>query len=48
MLVGGSYFIGRAWHAARMRTLHIDLPIALGLIVAYIGSLVGWAMEIPG
>ncbi len=48
MLVGGSYFIGRAWHAARMRTLHIDLPIALGLIVAYIGSLAGWAMEIHG
>ena len=48
MMVGGSYFIGRAWHAVRMKTLHIDLPIALGLIVAYIGSLAGWALEIRG
>ena len=48
MLVGGSYFIGRAWQAARMRTLHIDLPIALGLVVAYIGSLAGWGLEIRG
>lgn len=48
MLVGGSYFIGRAWRAARMRVLHIDLPIALGLIIAYIGSLVGWGLKIRG
>lgn len=48
MLVGGSYFIRRAWNAARSGTLHIDLPIALGLILAFIGSLVGWAMEIEG
>lgn len=48
MLIGGSYFIGRAWQAARMKTLHIDLPIALGLIVAYLGSLAGWALKIPG
>jgi Cu2+-exporting ATPase len=48
MLVGGSYFISRAWQAARMKALHIDLPIALGLIIAYIGSIVGWGMEIPG
>lgn len=48
MLVGGSYFISRAWHAARMRTLHIDLPIALGLVVAYIGSIAGWSLKIPG
>ncbi len=48
MLVGGSYFIKRAWQAARMGVLHIDLPIALGLIIAYAGSLVGWAMGIRG
>ncbi len=48
MLVGGSYFIKRAWQAARMKTLHIDLPIALGLILAYIGSIIGWALEIHG
>ena len=48
MLVGGSYFITRAWQAARMKTLHIDLPIALGLIVAFSGSLAGWALQIGG
>lgn len=42
MFVGGSYFIGRAWEALRLKTLHIDLPIALGLIAAYLGSLYGW------
>lgn len=44
MLVGGEYFISRAWRALRARTLHIDLPIALGLLGAYGGSLVGWAL----
>jgi P-type Cu2+ transporter len=48
MLTGGSYFITRAWQAARMKMLHIDLPIALGLIIAYIGSIAGWALKIPG
>lgn len=44
MLVGGGYFIDRAWRAARAGSLHIDLPIALGLIAAYIGSITGWAL----
>lgn len=48
MLVGGSYFIDRAWRALKARTLHIDLPIALGLITAYFGSIAGWALSIPG
>lgn len=48
MLVGGSYFISRAWGAARAGELHIDLPIAVGLVAAFAGSLVGWAMEIRG
>ena len=42
MLVGGGYFATRAWRALRQGTLHIDLPIALGLGAAYAGSLVGW------
>jgi Cu2+-exporting ATPase len=42
MLVGGGYFMDRAWRAVRAGSLHIDLPIALGLIVAYIGSIAGW------
>lgn len=44
MLVGGGYFIDRAWRAVRAGSLHIDLPIALGLISAYLGSIAGWAL----
>jgi Cu2+-exporting ATPase len=44
MLVGGGYFIDRAWRAVRAGSLHIDLPIAMGLIAAYIGSIIGWAV----
>jgi Cu2+-exporting ATPase len=43
MLVGGGYFASRAWRALKAGTLHIDLPITLGLIAAYGGSLAGWA-----
>lgn len=43
MIIGGGYFIHRAWLAARNRVLHIDLPIAAGLLAGYAGSLVGWA-----
>lgn len=48
MFTGGAYFIRRAWFALRQRTLHIDLPIALGIMIAFAGSLVGWAMDIEG
>lgn len=48
MLVGGSYFIQRAWRATRAGSLHIDLPIALGLVLAFAGSLAGWAFRIEG
>ena len=41
-LVGGSYFFGRTWHSLRHGVLHIDLPISLGLIAAYAGSLTAW------
>ena len=44
MLVGGGYFMDRAWRALRAGSLHIDLPIALGLVSAYVGSIVGWAL----
>jgi Cu2+-exporting ATPase len=43
LLIGGGYFIQRAWQAARNRVLHIDLPIAAGLLAGYTGSLIGWA-----
>lgn len=41
-LVGGSYFLGRAWQALRAGLMHIDLPIAIGILGAYAGSLFGW------
>lgn len=44
MLVGAGYFIDRAWRSLRAGSLHIDLPIALGLIAAYAGSITGWAL----
>ena len=44
MLVGGGYFMDRAWRAVRAGSLHIDLPIALGLIAGYLGSVAGWVM----
>ncbi len=42
MLTGGSYFISKAWRALSAGLLHIDVPIALGIIAAYAGSLGGW------
>jgi Cu2+-exporting ATPase len=48
MVVGGSYFIRRAWQSARAGIVHIDLPIALGLILAFGGSIAGWALKVPG
>jgi Cu2+-exporting ATPase len=41
-MVGGSYFLGRAWQATRMGVMHIDMPIAIGILGAYLGSLYGW------
>ncbi len=48
MLTGGTYFISRAWMAARAGTPHIDLPIALGIVSAFAGSVVGWALGVEG
>ncbi len=42
MLVGASYFVGRAWTALRMDCVHMDLPIAVGLLAAYGGSIFAW------
>ncbi len=35
MVFGGSYFITRACRAAFSKSIHLDLPISLGLVVAY-------------
>ena len=42
LIVGGSYFFRRSLTGLRHGVIHIDLPISLGLIFAYAGSLVGW------
>lgn len=42
LLVGGGYFFRRAWRALTIGALHMDLPISIGLIAAYLGSLIGW------
>ena len=42
VLVGGGYFFNRALRAVRAGAIHIDLPIALGIAGAYLGSLYGW------
>jgi len=42
MLSGGAFFIARAGRALRAGSLPIDLPLALGLIAAYFGSIAGW------
>ncbi|MGF1450177.1 MAG: heavy metal translocating P-type ATPase metal-binding domain-containing protein [Opitutales bacterium] len=45
LAVGGSYFIERAVRGLRRGVLHIDLPIALGLVAAWTGSMVGWLLQ---
>ena len=42
LLVGGSYFAERSWGALRRGVLHIDTPIALGVAIAWTGSMIGW------
>lgn len=42
LLIGGTYFFAKAIAALKHRTIHIDLPIALGLAFAYTGSIIGW------
>ncbi len=38
VLVGGSVFIRSAWRCLGRRVLHMDVPIALGIVLAYGGS----------
>jgi len=47
IVVGGGYFFRRAAMALRSGMLHIDLPISLGLIAAYVGSCVAWVNQMP-
>lgn len=45
MLVGGSWFISRSVHSLRAHVMHMDTPIALGVSLAYLGSLTGWLLK---
>jgi len=47
-LIGGSYFFVRSWRSLRARVLHMDLPISLGLIAAYAGSVFAWTQGAHG
>lgn len=38
-VVGGSVFFRSAWQSVRRSVLHLDLPIALGIVLAFAGSL---------
>lgn len=48
LLVGGSYFIEKSWNSLRVGALHIDTPIALGILAAYAGSVAGWIGGVSG
>lgn len=38
VVVGGTVFFRSAWQALRRRVLHLDLPIALGILLAFASS----------
>lgn len=42
LLTGGTVFIKRGFHGLAQGILHIDFPIAIGLLVAWTGSVMGW------
>ncbi len=48
LFVGGSYFAERSWRSLQAGVLHIDTPITLGIIAAYLGSLGGWVAGVGG
>lgn len=47
-VLGGSYFFVRTWRSLQKRLLHIDLPISLGLVAAYAGSVFAWLRDAHG
>ena len=42
VVVGGSVFFESAWNGLRRRVLHLDVPIALGIGLAFVGSVVAF------
>ncbi len=43
--VGGSVFLRSAWRAVRQGMIHLDLPIALGIVLAFAGSVLSYALH---
>ncbi len=46
LLAGGAYFLNRALRSLFTGVMNIDLPIAIGIVGAYAGSLFGWLSEV--
>jgi len=47
VLVGGTVFMRAAWQGLRRRVAHLDLPISLGIILAYLGSVLAYLLQGP-
>ena len=47
VLVGGPVFFRGAWAGLRRRAAHLDLPIALGMLLAYAGSVYAYISHGP-
>lgn len=46
--IGGSLFIGSAWRSLQARVLHLDLPIALGIVLAFASSTLSYFRDRSG
>jgi Cu2+-exporting ATPase len=44
VLIGGAVFLRSAWASLRARVLHFDVPIALGITLAYAGAAARFAL----
>lgn len=44
LFLGGTHFFRRAFGSLRRHELHMDLPISIGLAVAYTGSVTAWLL----
>lgn len=42
VVVGGWPFLRSAWVLIRLRSLHLDLPIAVGIVFSYLGSFIAF------
>ncbi|MEO7113232.1 MAG: heavy metal translocating P-type ATPase metal-binding domain-containing protein [Polyangiaceae bacterium] len=47
VVVGGSVFFRSAWEGVRRGILHLDLPISIGIVFAFVGSTASYASDRP-